>query len=149
MQTVEEYRLLHSITHSIIESKDFNSALEISLQKICESTSWTYGEVWKPSEDKTYLEYSKVWYSNLKEMERFRIESEGFKFSHGVGLHGRVWSSKKPEWINNVSINGKFPRQQLAIDSGIKSAVGIPVISDSDVIVVMVFLTSEILEKDK
>ncbi len=149
MQTVEELRLLHSITRSIVESKDFDSALEISLQKICESTGWAYGEVWLPSENLAYLEYSKVCYSSTKEMKRFRMESEGFKFSHGVGLPGRVWSSKKPEWIDNVTLNGKLPRQQLAVNSGLKSAVGIPVISDSDVIAVMIYLTSELLEEDE
>ncbi len=149
MQTVEELRLLHSITRSIVESKDFDSALEISLQKICESTGWAYGEVWLPSENRAYFEYSKVCYSSTKEMERFRMESEGFKFSPGVGLPGRVWSSKKHEWIDNVTLNGKFPRQQLAVNSGLKSAVGIPVISDSDVIAVMIYLTSELLEEDE
>ena len=73
IQTVEELLLLHSITHSIIKSKDFDSALEITLQKICESTGWIYGESWMPSADGTRLEYGKAWFSNNKKVERFKI----------------------------------------------------------------------------
>lgn len=145
----EEIHSLYFINHAIIESKDFNSALEVTLKKICKLTGWTYGEVWIPSKDRAYLEYSKVFYSNNKEIERFRIESDSFKFSPGVGLPGRVWSSKKPEWRSNITINTKFLRKQIAIDAGLKSAIGFPIISDNEISAVMVFLTSEILEKDK
>jgi len=148
IQTVEELLLLHSITQSIIESKDFDSALEITLQKICESTGWIYGESWMPSADGTRLEYGKAWFSNNKKIERFKKESESFEFLSGAGLPGRVWSSKKPEWISIIS-NGNFPRKQFAIDAGLKTAIGIPIIDKNNVIAVICFITSEILEKDE
>jgi len=149
IQTVEGLLLLHSITQSIIESEDFDSALEITLQKICESTGWIYGESWMPSADGTRLEYGKAWFSNNKKVERFKKESKDFNFLPETGLPGRVWSSKKPEWINDVTINGNFPRRQFAVDAGLKTAIGIPIIDKNNVIAVIVFITSEILEKDE
>ncbi len=145
----EEIHSLYSINHAIIESKDFNSALEVTLKKVCKLTGWIYGEVWIPAKDRKYLEYSKVWHSNIKGMEYFRNMSDKLKFLHGVGLPGRVWSSKKPEWRGDITINTKFLRREIAAEVGLKSAIGFPIIFHNEVSAVMVFLASEILEKDK
>ena len=84
-------------------------------------------------------------------MERFNELSRDLRFPPGVGLPGRVWASKQPEWVQDVSIEpeDKFPRRKMARDFGLKSALGIPIIVSDKVVAVFVFFMSESREEDK
>jgi PAS domain S-box-containing protein len=145
----EELQLLKALTYTIVKSKDFISALEVTIRKVCESTGWIYGEAWVPSANGIYLECSRAWYSCEGGFEKFRKGSEEFRFPLGVGLPGRVWASKKPNWISDVTLNYNFPRRQLAMKIGLKSAVAIPIIADNKVVAVLDFLTYEVKVEDE
>ena len=47
-----QINLLLSLTQAINEAADLNTALDISLNKICEATGWNYGEAWVLGKDK-------------------------------------------------------------------------------------------------
>lgn len=145
----EELKLLQTLTYAIAESKDFISALNITIRKVCESTGWVYGEAWIPYADGTYLEYGNARYCAVKDIEIFAEESKKFKFLPGVGLPGRVWISKKPEWIHDVTLNGNFPRKQLAMEVGLKSAVAIPITADNEVVAILDFMTHKVRKEDE
>ncbi len=145
----EKIILLQEITQAIAESNDFHSAIEITLKKVCESTGWACGESWISSCDEKYLERSDVWYCNIEGIKGFEDESNNYKFPIGVGLPGIVWSSKKPEWMDDITLDDNFPRRHLAIKAGLESAMAIPILVNDKVIVVMVFLTSEIKKEDE
>ncbi len=146
----QELRLLLTLTQAINEAKDLNAAMEVTLRKVCEATGWDYGEVWVPDpEGKAYV-CSPVWYSSKSSLEKFRRLSESFTYSPGQGLPGRVWSSKQPEWIPDVSIapDAVYPRIEAAKEAGLKAGLGIPIIADGQVLAVLVFLMFEFDEKD-
>jgi PAS domain S-box-containing protein len=145
----EKIYLLQEITHAIAESKDFNSAIEITLQKVCESTDWCCGEAWIPSEGGAYLSHSNTRYCSIEGMKEFEEESNKYKFPMGVGLPGLAWSSKKPEWMDDITLDDNFPRRHLAIKAGLESAVAIPILADNKVVSVMVFLTTKIKKEDE
>lgn len=145
----EELKLLRTLSYSIVESKNFISALDITIRKVCESTGWVYGEAWIPSADGTYLEYGNARYCIVKDIEIFAEESIKFKFPPGVGLPGRVWISKKPEWMRDVTLNGNFPRKQIAMEVGLKSAVAIPIIADNEVVAILDFMAHEVKKEDE
>ncbi|MBW8002980.1 MAG: PAS domain S-box protein [Planctomycetes bacterium] len=147
-----EVGLLLTITRVISESRDFNSALKITLRKICEVIGWNYGEVWIPCPDETFLECGPPWYSSTRSLEKFRLLSEKITFPPNVGLPGRVWSSKQPEWIQNVSIQPDtfFIRARIARESGLKAAFGVPIIDNDQVLAVLAFFKiSEPRAEDK
>ena len=54
----QELLLLYTMIQDISLSEDFQSALEVSLRKICEATGWVMGEAWVPSADRSHLECS-------------------------------------------------------------------------------------------
>ena len=64
----QDRQLLKTVTHAIVTSTDFHSALQVALQKVCEATQWEFGEAWVPNLDKTVMECSPAWYSKT---ERF------------------------------------------------------------------------------
>ncbi len=147
----EEVRLLQAITQAISESPNFHSALEVTLQKVCEATNWNFGEVWIPCSDGTVLEYAPVGYGSSSSLEQFRRLSQEFTFPPGTGLPGRVWSSKQPKWILGVSekSDSTFSRAQIAMEVGLKAGLGVPIIANEQVLAVLVFFTFEPHKEDK
>ncbi len=145
-----EIRLLLTLTQGINESKDLNSAMEIALKKVCEATGWNYGEAWVPIQNGKAHVCSPVWYSTDDRLSKFRKLSEKCVFYPGTGLPGRVWLSKKTEWIPDVSDLPEtiFPRVKAARELGLKAGLGVPIICDNNVLAVLVFLMFKSREKD-
>jgi len=139
----EELKLLQSLTLAISTSEDFNSALGIALQQICETTGWLFGEAWIPnlSDVNPHLECCPAWFSRNQNLSGFRQLSLEIKFAPNSGLPGRVWSSRQPEWLQDLTkaVDPRFNRHQLATQFGLKSGLGIPILAGDEVVAVMVF----------
>ncbi|WP_052672422.1 PAS domain S-box protein [Aliterella atlantica] len=147
----EEVRFLQTMTQAITESANFHSALEVTLQQVCDFTGWKFGEAWIPNSDRTMLECSPAWYGASPNLEKFRQLSHSYTFAPGAGLPGRVWLSKNPEWIQDVSCEPEtfFLRKGLAIDVGFKGGLGIPIIDGDRVLAVLVFFMFEASSENK
>lgn len=147
---IEETRFCQAITVAIAQSVDFQSAIKLTLYQVCELTGWNYGEAWIPRLDGSALEYSPVWYGSIANLESFRKCSEALTFPPNVGLPGRVWLSKQPEWIPNVSQTPKaiFSRREMALESGLKAGLAIPIVVGDYVLAVLVFFMFKSREED-
>ncbi|MEK7298067.1 MAG: GAF domain-containing protein, partial [Planctomycetota bacterium] len=141
--------LLLTITQEIIKAEDFTAALSIVLRKVCDITGWMLGEAWIPRPDGAYLECSPAWNSRIEGAEEFRTLSEAFTFPPGVGLPGRAWLSKKPVWIQDVTLDTGFPRAPIARKCGLKTGIAIPVLLGNEVVAVMDFFTTKPCKEDK
>jgi len=139
----EQLNLLQTITMEVAAAGDVGSALEIVLRRVCEKTNWALGQAWLPNKEKTLLECGPVWVCGGPELGSFRTESEKNQFPPGIGLPGRVWQSKAPAWIDDVRDDTNFPRAGAARKLGLKSAVGIPILSGDEVIAVIEFFMRE------
>ena len=56
---------------------------------------------------------------------------------------------KKPEWKKDATIDGDFPRADIAKESGLKAAMGIPVIAKDKVIAVLNFFVRRQRNEDE
>lgn len=148
-QVEEEVRLLHKIIISICDAKDLNAAYFAILEKVCGVTGWVYGEVWVPARDGKALERSPAWYSCVEGFGEFTSLSEDYRFPPGKGLPGRVWSSKKPIWIRDVTLDDNFPRAKIAKEVGLKAGMGVPIIVMDEVVAVMAFYMFKAREEDE
>lgn len=149
-QAQQEVQLLQTMSQAIFESTDFHSALEVALQKVCEATHWDFGEAWVPRPDRTALECSPAWYTKTERLTTFRQQSQSFSFPPGVGIPGRIWVSKQPEWCRNVSVSADdiYLRSHMAISAGLGAALGIPLLANDEVITVLVFYMFEARDED-
>jgi PAS domain S-box-containing protein len=145
----EENQLLLTLTKTIAEATDFDSTLTSALKMICECTAWGYGEAWIPNSNLKHLELSPSWFTKINGVESFRKASERFTFAPGVGLPGRVWKSKKPVWITDVSVDANFPRAPFAKEVGFRAAVGIPILAKDKVVAVMSFFLRDLHKEDE
>lgn len=148
-QAQDEIQFLQNIMQAIGESRDFYSALGVTLYKVCEATGWVYGEAWAPDSDGRALKRCTEWHYPVNSLEKFHTLSREFTFLPGVGLPGRAWTSKRPEWIKDITTDTNFPRSKIAIEAGIKAGLAIPVISGREVIAVINFFMSESHEEDE
>jgi PAS domain S-box-containing protein len=150
-QAEKAARFLHSVTQAIFESQDFQAALNVALHKVCEATGWDFGEAWVPKADGSVLECSPAWYGKHEGLTAFRSGSEALTFAPGVGIPGRVWVSKQPEWRRDVSLESSevFLRNDLASAAGLKAGLGIPLLTTSGVLAVLVFYMFESKDEDQ
>ena len=135
----EQLGLLQTITMEVATAKDLSSALEVVLQRVCEKTGWDFAQSWLPRRDGSLLNLGPVWLGDTAELEKFRNASEGKSFLPGEGLPGRVWRSKQPAWVEDVTWDPNFPRARIATECGLKAALAIPILARDEVIAVIEF----------
>lgn len=144
----EENNLLRTIALEVGEAEDLDSALRATLQKVCEVTGWVVGQAWVPSADGKVLLCSPAWYADSENLTEFRTVNKDLVFEPGVGLPGHTWSRKHPVWTRNIT-ESNFTRARLAAEFGLKAAMDVPVLADSEVIAVLDFFVFEEREKDE
>ena len=148
-QHEEQLNLLQTITMEVAAATDLTSALEVVLREICEKTGWVLGHAWVPDQDAAVLDLVAAWYCGDGELKPFRFVSEGSHFKSGIGLPGRVWESKQPAWVEDVTNDPNFPRSAAARTAGLKTGVGIPILSRGKVIAVLEFFMRESREQSE
>ncbi|MBD2017247.1 PAS domain S-box protein [Microcoleus sp. FACHB-53] len=168
-RATEELQLLQSLTQSISEAPDFDTAIKVALRKVCEATHWDFGEAWIKSTDGAVLECSTAWCSQevrdtgtedkekfpqlplTHPLREFRRHSQTYTFAPGIGLPGQVWSSRQPLWIRDVSIEPEsfFARSPLAKVYGLKAGFGVPIVADEQVLAVLAFFMFEPHPEDR
>ena len=129
------------------EKTSYNSKL--LLKKICEATKFCYGEIWTSNLENNLLELSSNYYVandiNRYNLELFHECSQDFIMLPGEGLPGRVFSSKEPEWMLDVSAESEesFLRNKIAGICGLKTGFAIPVTRDNKVVMVITFFSTK------
>jgi PAS domain S-box-containing protein len=124
---------------AIASSQDAATALAEVLQRVCEYTGWPVGEAWIPSADGSRLEAGPAFYTRKEELDAFQTVTESLTFEPGVGLPGRVWSSKQALAIPSIADDPEWTRPDVA-RLGIRAAVGVPALTGGEVVAVLVFL---------
>jgi PAS domain S-box-containing protein len=147
----EEILLLQSITKAIAEAPNFEEAIAVTLEKVCQTIGWNFAEAWIPDNQECALVPSPAWYGSTETLIPFREASLDQTFARYLGVPGRVWATKQPEWTQDVSTQplDVFLRADIAKQVGLKSALGVPIVANEKVIAVFVFFTFEAHQEDK
>jgi PAS domain S-box-containing protein len=143
-----ELSLLRNIFLSTSMAPNVDAALDGILHQIGEATGWPMGQAWVLSGDGTSLECSPAFFSTIKDIEKFRAFSENFRFDAGLGLPGRVWSSRRHAWIRDVATDSNFPRVHIALEAKLHSAIGFPVLAGEEVVAIIEFFAFESRDED-
>jgi signal transduction histidine kinase/integral membrane sensor domain MASE1/CheY-like chemotaxis protein len=161
--TVEERRLvmatLHeserrlaanlAVTRILAESPVLGDATLRILKTISESLNWEVGAMWMPDQRLGVLRCLNVWHAPSAKVEKFRSVTEAMIFASGTGLPGRVWATRKPVWIPDVTKEENFPRRPFAIAEGLHSGFAFPILFGETFLGVMEFFGSEIRRPDE
>ncbi|MBD0311705.1 MAG: response regulator, partial [Microcoleus sp. T3-bin5] len=136
----ESIRFLLETTRAIGEAVDFHSALEVILHQVGKTIRWDVGEAWIPDAEGTVLQSAPGWHASNARMDSFRSQSEQLTFAKNIGLPGRVWASKQPEWVEDISQGyPDFLESEIALEIGFKAGFGVPILVGDEVLAVLVF----------
>ncbi|MEW6496134.1 MAG: EAL domain-containing protein [Cyanobacteriota bacterium] len=85
------------------------------------------------------------------QLSTFQRQSQNYTFAPDTGLPGRVWASRQPEWIRDVSLQSHdfFSRSHLAKACGLKAGVGVPILAGDEVLAVLTFFMFESHQEDR
>lgn len=141
-ETEKSIRSLADVMTTIEGARDFYTALETAVRKICETAGCDYGETWIPRSDGKVLECMSAWYQNEDFAELFQIVRE-LKFPPNMGLPGRAWISHEPLTIEEISKSSskEFFGLETIWDKGLRSALAVPVMVEGKVVAVLTFYT--------
>jgi PAS domain S-box-containing protein len=138
----------YAVARTLAEVRHLGEASRKIVQAICESVGWEFGDMWRLDNEANLLRCVDVWHSAQATVEEFTDATLETTFEAGMGLPGRVWSSRKAFWIPDVNIESDSPRAALAVKAGLHTAFAFPIMLGNELIGVMEFFSSGIYPPD-
>jgi len=115
------------------------------LEAICQSLACEHGAVWNVDPSLNVLRYFASWHVPGAGFAEFDSASRAMTLAPGVGLPGRVWTSRQPVWLRDVPHGDlQFPRRLIALKEGIHSAFGFPIVLAGEILGVMEFFSRKV-----
>ncbi|HBL18687.1 MAG: hypothetical protein A2X36_13665 [Elusimicrobia bacterium GWA2_69_24] len=144
-------RMISALRDIPLEAEKLETPDEIlacAVRGICAAMSWSVGEVWAAAQNGS-LVCRHSWHVDDPGLRAFARESAGLSFQPGRCLPGRVWSSRSPLWIEDLSKDDEFPRRELAQHAGLRAALGVPVLVGGAPAAVLAVFKREALPQDR
>ena len=146
-----EQRLIvqHTVTQMLATAATLEEVTPKILKTVCELLFWDVGVLWRVDQEPGVLRCVEVWHKLSKEVPEFESASRGSTFPPGIGLPGRVWSSREPAYIPDVVHDSNFLRASIAAREGLHAAFGFPILLGGDVLGIIEFFSHEIRQPDQ
>src|SRR5262245_53211780 len=144
----QRLRIKDAVSRILAESPNMMDAAPKIIRAICETSEWDLGAIWNVDRSSDQLTCIDFWCLPSVNVSAFEALTRQSKFSRGVGLPGRVWSSGKPEWVTDVTNDISFSRAPLATKEGLHTGIGFPVKLGDEVVGVLECFSREIEEPD-
>ena len=145
----QRLRIKDAVSRVLAESPSMTDAAPKIIQVMCETAEWELGAIWNVDRSSNQMTCIDFWTLPSVNVSAFEALTRQSKFSPGVGLPGRVWSSGRPEWITDLTNEGNFPRAPVATKEGLHAGIGFPIKLGDEVVGVMECFSHEIEEPDK
>lgn len=117
----------HAVTRSLVESSSLGEATRRVLQAVCDITGWDTGAVWRVDREANVLRCLEVWSGPDAGAEEFLAVTRRLSFAPEEGLPGRVWASRQPIAVPDLTREPHFPRAQAAARARLNAAFACPV----------------------
>lgn len=146
-----EIQLVRNVALAVGLATDLQGALHSALEKVLAATSWDYAEAWLPSADGKLLELGPTVAHGAVRTDGFNRASLTTTFGPDEGLPGRVWVSRKSEWVIDISAqsNQEYLRSDLARGANLHTALALPLVSRDAVLAVLTFYLSSRRRRDE
>jgi len=146
-----EQRLVaqHIVTQILAEAATLEEATPRILQAVCDGLGWDLGALWRLDREACVLRCVEVWNRKSLTAPHFAAATRASTFPPGIGLPGRVWSSREPAHIPDVAHDESFLRAPIATSEGLHAAFGFPILLGEEVLGVVEFFSREIRPPDQ
>ncbi len=139
--------LQYTIGRTLARSADLDSGVREVLRILGQSLGQSFGVFWAVDEAAGALRCSALWRAPFIEGKALEEACRRVNLPRGVGLPGRVWASRMPEWVENVREDGSFTLAAAAQDS-FGGAFAFPV-EDGDLYGVLELFSREVVPPDE
>lgn len=140
-------RAQYAVVEALAHSATIEEAAPWVLRAVAESVDWQVGAMWIVDKAASNLRCLDLWCAADVSAEEFERETRNRQFTRGSGP-GRTWETEQPAWIVDVTEEEQFSRRKSAASAGLHSAFSFPMILAGEVIGVVEFFTSAMLEPD-
>ena len=140
----------HAATRALEESASLDDAAPRILQSICEALGWAWSALWvvDPDPNARALRFVTS-HSTSGDLSAFEELSRATSFEPGKGLPGRAWSTGRPAWSADVTLDPNFPRAPIARQVGLRGAFAFPIWCEGRVLGAMEFFSRDPAEPDE
>ena len=151
-QRALETEVLWQATVQVAFGGSFENLLRGCLERICRVTGWPAGHVYVPDNinDPRRLLPSPVWHFEREELAPLAHEI-------GEGRPGKIWATRKSEWLPNISDSANQPRKPILLKPmkpillkhGLHAAFGFPLYAEGKLQAVLEFFSTTSQPPDK
>ena len=134
-----------TITQILAHAESPESACSAILREIGEILGWDTGVFWGVDRQTRALRAIAVWPGRHPGPLAFETDTRRTSFAPGIGLPGRVWVTKEPAWISDITLDANFPRVRAATEGGLHGALAFPIMAGGEVFGVLEFFSSAVL----
>ncbi len=127
-RTQQRQSAQYAIAQVLAEATTWVDAVPAILKALCESLGWQVGTIWTLHPQDNRLHSFQSWHLPGLELQEFLELTAQITFAPGVGLPGRIWQSRQPAWITDLETDGNFPRATAALQAGLRTACGFPIL---------------------
>jgi PAS domain S-box-containing protein len=137
-----------TVTQLLAEAASIQAVVPRILRAICDSLEWDVGAFWTVDAAAQVVRCREVWHKPSVPIREFEAASRRLTCGPNRSLPGRVWASRQPLWIPNITKDAAFVRAEVAAQEGLHGAFACPVRVGADVLGLIEFFTREIREPD-
>jgi PAS domain S-box-containing protein len=141
-------RAHYELVRVLTEASTVDEATRKLLELIGRAFGWPVAVLWTVDPVADVLRHADEWIDRGTDVGDFVQESRAVTFGRGEGLPGRVWARGEPAWIADVKRDPNFPRGEVALRSGLRAGVGLPVFGRAGVLGVMEFFAPPVRVPD-
>jgi len=136
------------VTQCLAEAATLEEAGPEILRAIGEGLRWDVGVLWCVDRVAGRLRCVASWHGPGAEAGEFVAACHDLTFAPDCGLPGRIWALGLPVEVGNVLEDPRFLRTAAADRSGLRGAIGFPILRGADVLAVLEFLGREVRPLD-
>ncbi|MEO7912140.1 MAG: PAS domain S-box protein [Roseiflexaceae bacterium] len=143
-------QLFQEVAVAANQVTSLEQALQTAVDAICIHIGWPLGHVYLPDPDMPGgLLPTSIWHlDDAQRFATFRSITEAVRLAPGIGLPGQVVASRKPAWLADIILDFSTPRTRVIQESGVRAGFALPVVVDDNVVAVLEFFATEVIEPD-
>jgi two-component system CheB/CheR fusion protein len=139
----------YAVTNLLAASWTLAEVATELLEVMASSGDWAFAAIWTYDEAARGLRCRNVWHEASERVKRFSDLTLVITLPEGQGLPGRVWNSKKPTWIYDVTCDPNFPRAPYAAAADLRGGFAFPLFFHGKIDGIMELFSHNVVEPDQ
>lgn len=119
------------------------------IQAVSTVGNWKAGSIWLRNDGADTMECSSTWNRGEPGLADFANATKATSLTKSEGLPGRVITSRKPIWIEDLAADANFPRAAAATRAQLKSAFAFPLVAEGKINGVLELFSPDSIRPDE